>query len=71
VCQLCFWQRASAASQRCEVVVRHRDGRLLPLCAEHLELCRRYGYPMARLLEAPLVERALLDAYAVDVFRVV
>ena len=69
ICQLCFWQRGAAASNACDVVVRHRGGRMVPLCLPHLELSRRYGYPARRLLEAPIVERALLDAYGVDPMR--
>jgi hypothetical protein len=68
ICQLCFWQRGAAASA-CDVVVRHRGGRMVPLCVPHLDLCRRYGYPVRRVLEAGTVERALLGAYAVDVLR--
>jgi hypothetical protein len=35
----------------------------------HLDLSRRYGYPARRILEAHVVERALLDAYGVDPMR--
>jgi hypothetical protein len=66
VCSLCFWQWG-AGSTRPSLVSRRRSGRLVPLCEEHVELCRRYGYPLRRLLDARAVERALLDAYAVDV----
>jgi hypothetical protein len=69
ICQLCFWQRGATRSNMCDVVVRHRRGRMVPLCVPHLELCRRYGYPVRRILDATTVERALLDAYAVDVLR--
>ncbi|MGH2590268.1 MAG: hypothetical protein ACRDGW_05665 [Actinomycetota bacterium] len=69
ICQLCFWQRGAAASNACDVVVRHRGGRMVPLCVTHLELSRRYGYPTRRILEAHDVERALLDAYGVDPMR--
>jgi hypothetical protein len=41
----------------------------VPLCAEDLELCRRYGYPIRRLLPARAIEQQLLSAYAVDVLR--
>jgi hypothetical protein len=68
ICQLCFWQRGASTS-RCEIVVRHRGGRMVPLCVPHLDLCRRYGYPVRRVLDAATVERAMLDAYAVDVLR--
>jgi hypothetical protein len=66
ICPLCFWQWGRTASRRPRVVVRRRGGRMVPLCEDHLELCRRYGYPMPAVLDAPLVERGLLDAYAVD-----
>lgn len=69
LCQLCFWQWGAERSVGCEVVIRHRRGRMVPLCAPHLELCRRYGYPVPHVLDANEVERALLDAYAVDVLR--
>jgi hypothetical protein len=70
ICQLCFWQRGATGSNACDVVVRHRGGRMVPLCIPHFELCRRYGYPVRRVLDATTVERALLDAYAVDPLRV-
>lgn len=69
VCLLCFWQWG-ARSNPPYVVVRHRRGRMIPLCVVHLELCRRYGYPARHVLDAGVVERALLDAYAVDVLRI-
>ena len=67
VCALCLWGHVAADSNGPEVVVRLRGGRLVPLCRPHLELCLRYGYPARRLLEPDVVQRALLDAYAVDV----
>jgi hypothetical protein len=67
ICPLCFWQWGVEHSERPAVVARRRGGRMVPLCDAHLELCRRYGYPLRRLLDARVVERALLDAYAVDV----
>jgi hypothetical protein len=69
VCQLCFWQNGVERSIACEVVIRHRNGRMVPLCIPHLELCERYGYPVPLILDAGIVERSLLDAYAVDVLR--
>ena len=69
VCALCFWQWGAARSNPPDVVVRRRRGRMVPLCEPHLELCRRYGYPARRVLDAGVVERALLGAYAVDVLR--
>jgi hypothetical protein len=65
VCHLCFWRKGTNGD-RCTVVVRLRGGRLVPLCAEHLELSRRYGYPMPRLLPARDVEQALRSTYGVD-----
>jgi hypothetical protein len=66
VCALCLWQRGAEGSAAPDVVVRLRGGRLVPHCAPHLELCLRYGYPARRFLEPAVVERALLDAYAID-----
>jgi len=51
-------------------VVRLRGGRLVPLCHEHLQLSRRYGYPSRRFAGADEVEVALLSTYAVDLLRV-
>jgi hypothetical protein len=42
---------------------------MVPLCGPHLELCRRFGYPVRHVLAAGEVERAILDTYAVDVLR--
>ena len=69
LCYLCFslWGRHGLGD--CEVVVRHRGGRMVPLCAPHLELSRRYGYRMPRILPARPVESALLATYAVDPLR--
>jgi hypothetical protein len=67
ICPLCFWQWGAARSNRPVVAVRRRSGRMVPLCDPHLELCRRYGYPVRRIVDAVAVERALLDVYAVDV----
>lgn len=69
VCFLCFFLAGPDRSAPCEIAVRHRGGRIVPLCAEHLELCRRYGYPMPRLLDGRALERRLLDTYAVDPLR--
>lgn len=65
VCHLCLW-RKGVDRNRCDVVIRLRGGRLVPLCAEHLELSRRYGYPTPRLLPARDVEQALRSTYGVD-----
>jgi hypothetical protein len=70
ICPLCFWQWGADAGLGPDVVVRRRGGRLVPLCEPHLELCRRNGYPARRLLDARVIERALLDTYAVDVLRI-
>jgi hypothetical protein len=69
VCFLCFWQWGADRTNDCEVVARRRGGRLVPLCGPHLELCRRYSYPVRRLLQAHDVEQALLSSYAVDLLR--
>ena len=69
VCQLCFWRYGAERSIACEVTIRHRGGRMVPLCTPHLELCERFGYPVPLILDARIVERSLLDAYAVDVLR--
>jgi hypothetical protein len=71
VCFVCFWREGPDHGPDCEVVARRRGGRLVPLCARDLELCRRYGYPIRRLLPARAVEQQLLSAYAVDVLRTV
>ena len=69
VCYLCFSLWGHHAPSECAVVVRHRGGRMVPLCEPHLELSRRYGYRMRRSLPAGMVESALLSAYAVDPLR--
>jgi hypothetical protein len=69
VCFVCFWREGPDHPRACEVVVHRRGGRLAPLCEPHLDLCRRYDYPVRRLLPASRVEQALLSAYAVDVLR--
>jgi hypothetical protein len=68
VCCQCFWIRGTGGSIPGSVA-RLRGGRLVPLCEQHVELCRRYGYPIRRLLPASDVEHALLSTYAVDVLR--
>jgi hypothetical protein len=69
VCHLCFWLWGPNRSAAREVV-RLRGGRLVPLCDEHLQLSRRYGYPSRRFAGANEVEVALLSTYAVDLLRV-
>jgi hypothetical protein len=66
ICYLCFATWGTHAPGGCSVVVRHRGGRMVPLCEPHLELSRRYGYHIPRLLDANVVESVLLSAYAVD-----
>ena len=66
ICPLCFWQWGAKRLFPPAVVVRHRGGRMIPLCEAHLELCRRYGYPVRVVVDPAGVERSLLDAYAVD-----
>ena len=69
LCYLCFSLWGRRVPGDCEVVVRHHGGRMVPLCGPHLELSRRYGYPMPRILPAGPVESALLATYAVDLLR--
>jgi len=71
VCFVCFWRAVPDHGRECEVAVRRRGGRLVPLCSPDLELCRRYGYPTRRLVPAGAVEQSLLSAYAVDVLRTI
>ena len=65
VCFVCFWRRGSKAAT-CDIVIRHRGGRLVPLCGPDLELAERYGYPVHDVRPALDVERTLLATYAVD-----
>ncbi len=69
VCFLCFWQWGADRTRECEVVAQRRAGRLVPLCGPDLELCRRYDYPLRRLLGARDIEQAMLSTYAVDLLR--
>lgn len=69
LCYLCFSLWGTHAPSECSVVVRHRGGRMVPLCEPHLELSRRYDYRMRRVLPAATVESALLSAYTVDPLR--
>lgn len=66
LCYLCFSLWGRHVPGDCEAVVRHRGGRMVPLCEPHLELSRRYGYPVPRILPARSIESALLATYAVD-----
>jgi hypothetical protein len=66
VCYLCFSLWATHPPGEVEVVVRHRRGRMVPLCGPHLELSRRYDYPMPTMVAAEKVMSALLSTYAVD-----
>jgi hypothetical protein len=69
LCYLCFtlWGRNGPGD--CDVVVRHRGGRMVPLCEPHLELSRRYAYRVPRILSAREIESELLATYAVDPLR--
>ena len=69
LCYLCFTSWGSNGPGDCEVVVRHRRGRMVPLCGPHLELSRRYGYHLPRILSARTIESELLATYAVDLLR--
>jgi len=69
LCYLCFWLWGRHGPGDCEVVVRHRGGRMVPLCEPHLELSRRYGYRVPRILSARTIESELLATYAVDALR--
>jgi hypothetical protein len=42
---------------------------MVPLCGPHLELSRRYGYHLPRILSARTIESGLLATYAVDLLR--
>ena len=66
VCYLCFSLWATHAPGEVEVVVRRRGGRMVPLCGPHLELSRRYDYPIAAVFPAEAVTSAVLSTYAVD-----
>jgi hypothetical protein len=65
----CFTSWGSNGPGDCDVVVRHRGGRMVPLCGPHLELSRRYGYHLPRILSARTIESELLATYAVDLLR--
>jgi hypothetical protein len=69
LCYLCFTLWGSNGPGDCEVVVRHRGGRMVPLCGPHLELSGRYGYHLPRILSARTIESELLATYAVDLLR--
>jgi len=71
VCFVCFWREGPGRGRECEVVVRRRKERLVPLCAPDLDLCRRFGYPTRHLLPARVVEQTMLSEYAVDVLRTI
>jgi hypothetical protein len=64
-CFLCVVDQG-LESARPSFVARVRRGRLVPLCEAHLALAERYDFPIAGVLDGRMVERALLDAYAVD-----
>ena len=64
-CMICLWRRGGGARGP-DVVVRHRGGRMVPLCDDDLALARRYGYRVKTLVPVKPVQDALLSAYAVD-----
>jgi hypothetical protein len=64
-CFLCVVDRG-LESERPAFAARMRRGRLVPLCETHLALAERYDFPILDVLDGRTVERALLDAYAVD-----
>jgi hypothetical protein len=69
LCFLCLAERGLDAG-RPRFVARLRHGRLIPLCDDHLDLARRYELPIRGVMDGVAVERALLDAYAVDTLAV-
>ena len=69
VCHLCIWQHGYAGV-RTDAVVRLERGRLFPLCERHLDLTMRCGIRPREIRSAGVVERTLLDEYAVDLLRI-
>ncbi|MEX2275076.1 MAG: hypothetical protein WEA10_05885 [Actinomycetota bacterium] len=69
VCLLCFWLRGMHGDPPDIVAVAGRR-RMLPLCEPHLGTAVRYGMRPKTVVEAVGIERALLDAYAVDMLAV-
>ncbi len=69
VCYLCFCQWG-AGPARCEAVARVGRGRMVPLCAPHVEMSNRYGVRTPHVLPAREVEQELLSTYAVDLLHV-
>ena len=65
ICQFCFWQHGAAVDTP-HAVGWFPPDRLVPFCAEHLEIARAIGMRPWRLLEASAIEQELLGAYAVD-----
>lgn len=66
LCGICCWLPGPALASGPAFVVRQRGGWMIPLCERHLELGRTVGYPAPRVLDAALVERAVLDTYGID-----
>ncbi|MEX0754773.1 MAG: hypothetical protein WD556_06590 [Actinomycetota bacterium] len=68
VCLLCFWLRGTFGEDPDVVAIVGRR-RMLPLCEPHLGTAVRYGMQPRVTVDAGTIERALLDAYAVDLLR--
>ncbi len=68
VCLLCFWLHGTFGSDPDIVAIAGRR-RMLPLCEPHLGTAIRYGLRPRVTVGAATIERALLDAYAVDPLR--
>jgi hypothetical protein len=65
VCHVCIW-RYGLHQAGCDVVARMGRGRLVPLCADHLDLSLRCGLRFRSVEPAQDVQGALLGEYAVD-----
>jgi hypothetical protein len=65
VCHVCLW-RFGLRHAECDVVARMERGRLVPLCAAHLDLSIRCGVRVRSVGDAREVHRGVLAGYAVD-----
>ena len=65
ICQFCFWQRAASVGSP-HAVGWFPPDRLVPFCAEHLELAQMSGMRPWRLMDASAIEQDMLGLYAVD-----
>jgi len=65
VCPECFWRDAPDAARPSFVTVL-RDGHVIPLCPEHLDVARACGVRLEDLRPATEVEAAILATYAID-----